>query len=98
MQPEPESEAPDTSHELDAVTLFRSSNHDAEMEAMSIRGILEANGIPSYLVGPSSIPVLSFEVQVGRADLEEARRVLAEAEAGGPAAADEAEAASEESA
>lgn len=78
------------------VTLFRSSNHDAEMEVMSIHGIMQANDIPSVVVGASTIPVLAFEVQVPRADLEEARRILAEAEAAGPAAAIEAEAASEE--
>ncbi|HLY17528.1 MAG TPA: DUF2007 domain-containing protein [Bryobacteraceae bacterium] len=88
--------AKDISHNLDMVTLFRSSNHDAEMEVMSIHGIMQANDIPSVVVGASTIPVLAFEVQVPRADLEEARRILAEAEAAGPAAAIEAEAASEE--
>jgi hypothetical protein len=91
-----ESEALDTSHDLDVVTLFSSSNHDAEMEATAIHSILQANGIPSILVGASTIPVLSFQVQVPKADLEQAKRVLAEAEAAGPAAAAEAEAASEE--
>ena len=97
-QEEPQSESLDTSHDRDAVTLFRSSNHDAELEAMEIHNLLEANGIPSVLVGASTIPSLAFEVQVPKADLEEARRVLAEAQAAGPAAAVEAEAASEETA
>jgi len=35
MEPEP-----DTSHEMDMVTLFSSSNHDAEMEALQIRGVM----------------------------------------------------------
>ena len=94
--PQAESESLDTSHELDMVTLFSSSNHDAEMEAMAVHGIMQANGIPSVLVGSSTLPVLSFEVQVPSGDLEEARRILAEAQAEGPAAAAEAEAASEE--
>jgi hypothetical protein len=88
---------PDASHEMDMVTLFSSSNHDAEMEAMAIHGILESNGIPSILVGTSTLPVLAFEVQVPKENLEEAERILAEAQAAGPAAAAEAEAASEES-
>jgi hypothetical protein len=89
---------PDDSHEMDMVTLFSSSNHDAEMEAMQIHGILESNGIPSVLVGASTIPSLEFEVQVPKENLEEAQRILAEAQAAGPAAAAEAEAAGEEGA
>jgi hypothetical protein len=81
---------------MDMVTLFSSSNHDGEMEAMQIRGVLEANGIQSIVVGPGSIPSLEFEVQVPREDLERAQRILAEAQAAGPAAAAEAEAAGEE--
>jgi hypothetical protein len=95
MPQEPESESVDTSHDLDVVTLFSSSNHDAEMEAMAIHSILQANGIPSILQGASTIPVLEFQVQVPKADLEEAQRVLEEARAAGPAAAAEAEEASE---
>jgi hypothetical protein len=87
---------PDDSHQLDMVNLFSSSNHDAEMEAMAIHGVMEASGIPSIVVGTSALPVLEFEVQVPTERLEEARRVLAEAQAAGPAAAAEAEAASEE--
>jgi len=86
----------DPSHELDMVSIFTSSNFDAEMEAMGVHSVLQANGIPSILVGASTLPDLEFQVQVPKADLEEARRVLAEAEANGPAAAAEAEAASEQ--
>jgi hypothetical protein len=95
QEPEPESEAVDNSHELDMVTLFSSSNHDAEMVSMAIHGILQASDIPSVLVGASTIPSLEFQVQVPRGDLERARQVVAEAEEAGPAAAAEAEAASE---
>jgi len=93
-----ESEAADPSHEMDMVALFSSTNFDAEMEAMAVHGILQASGIPSILVGTSTLPVLEFQVQVPQEDLEEAERVLAEARAAGPAAAAEAEAASEETA
>jgi len=98
METEPESEGGrfDTSHDLDMVTLFSSSSHDGEMEALAIQSILDANDIPSYVVGPSVIPSLTFEVQVPKSRLEEAQRVIAEAEAAGPAAAAEAEAAGEE--
>jgi Putative prokaryotic signal transducing protein len=86
----------DRSHDLDMVALFISSNHDAEMEANAINGLLEASGIPSMVVGTAQIPSLEFQVQVPRARLEEAERLLAEAKDAGPAAAAEAEEAGEE--
>jgi len=48
------------------------------------------------VVGAPQIPSLEFQVQVPRARLQEAERVLAEARAAGPAAAAEAEQAGEE--
>ena len=85
--------APDQN--LEMVMLFRSSNHDAEMEAANVHALLDANGIPSMVVGPSVIPSLEFQVLVPKAELEEARRLIAEAEAAGPQAAVEAEAETE---
>ena len=82
-------------HDLDMVPIFSSMNHDAEMEAQSIHSLLESNGIESAVVGPSTIPSVEFQVQVPRAQLEEAERIMAEARAAGPSAADEAEAESE---
>ncbi len=87
----------DLSHDLDMVTLFSSSAIDAEMEATNIHSMLQANGIPSVVVGASTIPSLEFQVQVPRGVAEEAERLLEEARAAGPEAAAEAEAASEES-
>ena len=84
-----------TGHELDLVTLFSSMNHDAEMEAMALHSLLEANGIESTVVGPSTIPSVEFQVQVPRAQLEAAQKVMNEAREAGPAAAEEAEAAQE---
>jgi hypothetical protein len=81
----------DASHDLDLTVLFRSSNHDAEMEATAIHGLLESNGISSVLVGSAQIPSLEFIVEVPRAQLEAARQVIAEATAAGPEAALEAE-------
>jgi hypothetical protein len=80
---------------MDMVTLFSSSNYDAEMEATAIHSVLEASGVQSIVVGTSALPVLEFEVQVSKDNLEAARRILAEAQAAGPAAAAEAEAAGE---
>jgi hypothetical protein len=86
----------DPSHDLDMVTLYSSRGVDGEMEAEMIHGVLESNGIPSQVIRAPGTPIFGFEVHVPRARLEEAERVVAEAEATGPAGAAEAEAASEE--
>ncbi len=85
----------DVNEGQEMVALFSSSNVDAEMEANNIHAILEAEGIPSILIGASVIPSLEFQVQVPRESLADAERILAEARAAGPAAAAEAEAATE---
>jgi len=82
--------------DLDMVTLYQSLGVDAEMEADIIHGLLEANDISSVIVRPGEFPNLGFEVQVSKADLETAKRLIEEAQASGPEAAAEAEAASEE--
>jgi hypothetical protein len=96
MAQDPETSEIDPSHDLDMVALFSSSNHDAEMEANAIHSLMEANGIPSLVVGTPQIPSLEFQVQVPKASLEDAERVLAEAKDAGPSAAIEAERAGEE--
>jgi hypothetical protein len=85
-----------TSHALDMVTLFQSSTVDAEMEADMIHGILDSNGIPAILSDTQFAGVLGTEVKVPRGRLKEAQTLIAEAQAAGPEAAAEAEAASEE--
>jgi len=80
----------DTSHDLDLVTVFSSDAHNAEMQASGVLSLLEAAGIPALLVSPGPIPSLPYEVRVPRARLEQAQRVIQEAEAAGPAAAEEA--------
>jgi hypothetical protein len=95
LEPEPDTPQVDDSHDLDLVGIFASSNHDAEMEALAIHSLLQANGIPSVMVGPSTIPSLEFQVRVPRQSVEEAQRVLDEAKAAGPEAAVEAEQQSE---
>ena len=95
MPEEPESFEVDPSHDLDMVTLFGSTSHDAEMEANAIHSLLESNDIPSIVVGPAQIPTMEFQVQVPKSRLVEAERVVAEAKEAGPAAALEAEQANE---
>ena len=96
-QQEPEAEdAVDISHDLDMVPLYDSLTVDAEIEAEVIQGILQVNGVPSIMVSAAVYPNLGFTVKVPRARLEEARRLVDEAQAAGPEAAAEAEAATEE--
>jgi Putative prokaryotic signal transducing protein len=75
--------------------VFSSSNHDAEMEAMAIKGLLDSNDIPAVVVGPQILPNLEFQVQVPEDLLDRARQTIRDARQGGRKAADEAEAASE---
>ena len=75
--------------------VFSSSNHDAEMEAMAIKGVLDSNNIPAMIVGPHVLPTLEFQVQVPQHLLAQARQLIREARQGGRRAASEAEAATE---
>ena len=75
--------------------VFSSSNHDAEMEAMAIKGVLDSNEIPAMIVGPHVLPNLEFQVQVPRRLLAQARQLIREARDGGRRAAAEGEAATE---
>jgi hypothetical protein len=92
------SETPETanpSHDLDMESVLQSVGAEAEMEALAVHSLLNAAGIPAILVGSSSLPNLPFEVQVPHDHVDEARRRIAEAKAAGPAAAEEAERATE---
>jgi hypothetical protein len=75
--------------------VFSSSNHDAEMEAMAIKGVLDSNGIPAMVIGPSVLPIFEFQVQVPQHLLTQARQLIREARQDGRRAADEGEAAAE---
>ena len=81
-------------HALDMVTL-RNGSVATEMEADVIRGVLEANGIPSIVVTAPEIPSLGFEVKVPRGRVAEAEQLLEEARAIGNEGAAQAEAESE---
>jgi hypothetical protein len=86
----------DTSHALDMVPLYDSNAIDAEAEAEVIRGLLESNGIPANIVSGGPVVPVGFMVQVPRSRLEEARTLIEEAQAGGPASAADAEASTED--
>ena len=74
------------------VAVFSSSNHDGEMEAMAVKGVLDSNKIPAMIVGPHMLPNLAFQVQVPEHLLETARQLIKDARQGGRKAAAEAEA------
>lgn len=86
----------DESRELDLVTVFNAAGSGSEMEAMSVKGVLDAAGIYAVIVGDPRLPNLPEEVRVPREHVTEAKRVIADAITAGPAGADEAEAAGEE--
>ena len=87
-----EVEEVDDSSDLDLETIFHADGTLAEVESMEIKNLLEASGIAAVVVGNSVLPTMSFEVRVARDQVERAREVLNEAQAAGPAAAEEAEA------
>jgi hypothetical protein len=93
-EPEPREQG-DTSHALDLVTVFRSAGAFSDFQAISIEALLKSNGIPVVLVSDSRLPPLEDQVRVPRERAEEAQRLIAEAIAAGPQAAEEAERASE---
>ena len=78
------------------VVVFSSSNHDAEMEAGTIKGLLDASGVPAMVVGSHVLPSLEFEVQVSKELAHKAHELIKEARAAGPSAAAEAEAQTEQ--
>jgi hypothetical protein len=65
------------------------------MEALGIQRVLSASGIEAIIQGFSQIPSVEFEVLVAREDVASARRILTDALAAGPEAADAAERESE---
>ena len=95
FRPDDEFLNPDASGDLDTVTVFRSAGTTSEMEAMSIKALLEAGGISAILVGDSRFPNLPDEVRVAREHLTEAKRLIADAQTVGSSGAEEAEASGE---
>jgi hypothetical protein len=93
-----EVEEVDDSSDLDLETVFHAegSSVTAEMEAMSVKNLMESNGIAAVLVGDSVLPNFPFEVKVAREQAARARKLLEDVESAGPEAAEELEAESEE--
>jgi len=83
---------PSESHRFDMITVFRTG---AESEAMTVQGLLESNGIEALTVGDARWPNLPEQVRVPRDRVTEAKRLIANALATGPAGAEEAEAGTE---
>jgi hypothetical protein len=87
-----EVEEVDPSSDLDLETVAGAAG---EMEALSIKNLLDSNGIATVLVGDSVLPNFPFEVRVARDQAAAARALIADAEQAGRAAAEEAERTSE---
>jgi hypothetical protein len=87
----------DDSDNLDLETVFHveGSSVTAEIEAMSVKNMLESNGIAAVLVGDSVLPNFPFEVKVAREQAARASKLIEDAESAGPAAAEELKAESE---
>jgi putative signal transducing protein len=65
----------------DLETVFHAEGSaTAEMEALAVKGLLEANGITAILVGDSILPNLPFEVKVARTQAQRAKKLMEEAE------------------
>jgi hypothetical protein len=74
---------------------FSSSSFDGELEAMSIKNVLDANNIPAILSGPHVMPNLPFQVQVPAHLLKEAEAIIRASRQNGRRAAAEGEALTE---
>ena len=85
----------DASHDLDLVTIYEGVGTAAEVEAVSIRSLLDANGIASVMMSAAQYPNFPWVVRVSRAMQERAESIIAEARQAGPEGAEEAEKASE---
>jgi hypothetical protein len=88
--------AGDPTDHLDTELIFSGQGPNAELEAMNIRNVLEESGITVIAADVDPIPSLMIEVRVPHDQVDRARQALAEAEAAGPAAAEEGERASEQ--
>lgn len=97
MDHDDEALSANASHDLDLITVFRAAGSTAQMEALSVQNVLEANGIEAFLIADARLPNLPAEVRVAKEYAAEAEKLLAEALAAGPSAAEEAETAEENS-
>ena len=96
QDPESQPSTPDAgevnlSHEGDMVPVFQSQTFNADLDADNIHGVLEANGIESFIERGPFVNTTGIQVLVAQEDLARAQSVIAEALAAGPQAAAEAE-------
>jgi hypothetical protein len=85
----------DNDNDLDLVPLFAADEDLSEMEADTLKSLLEANGINVVVVGAEMLPSLPYELRVPAAQLAAARDIITAALDAGSQAAEEGEAASE---
>jgi hypothetical protein len=85
-----EVEEVDDSADLDLETVFHieGSSMTGELQAMSIKNLLESNGIAAVLVGDSVLPTFPFEVKVAREQAVRARQLIENIERESSAAAE----------
>lgn len=68
----------DDSGSPDLETIFHAEGTStAEVEALSIKSLLESNGIAAVMVGDSVLPNLPFELKVARDQAARARQLIA---------------------
>lgn len=82
---------------LEAELIYYSNGSNAEIEAMGIKSLLEVNGIEAWVNSNSQVFSTPWEVHVAKGEVANAKRVLAEAQAAGPLAAEQAELEGEQS-
>jgi|GEM_PF-2426844 len=86
----------DEASSLDFQVAFYSDRHDADAEALTVKSLLEANGISAFLAESSQLPIFPSKVLVPRAEALRARHIIEEAKATGPMDAESAAAGSVE--
>lgn len=67
----------------------------SEMQALSLKSLLAANGIDAFIVGANVLPNLPYQIHVPAGVREEAIRIVQEARQAGSTAAEAAEIAGE---
>jgi hypothetical protein len=90
----PEQPGDPTEH-LDNEVIYEGQGANAGLEALTIKGLLEANDITVFASEGEPYHSLPVLLRVPKDQLERAKRVLSEAESAGPAAAEAAELAGE---
>ena len=75
--------APDADEALNLTTVFMGDGATGEMQAEEVHSRLDAAGSYAVMVGTHALPNLPWEVRVAAERADEARQLLAEAQASG---------------